>query len=1038
MARLYVHADETTLDSALFANPGAEYRGTPFWSWNNRLDAAQLCREIEHMKTMGLGGFHMHPRTGLATEYMGPDYLDCIKVCVEKARSEKMLAWLYDEDRWPSGFAGGLVTRDPAFRAKYLRLTPRPYSADDQPVGIMARATDVPRTGEGRLLARYRIILDDAGCLGRAERLTDGAADEPGLWYAYLEASPCSSWHNNQTYVDVMDPAAIARFIEVTHEVYRHAIGQDFGGVVPAIFTDEPQMTWSHLPPRPEARQDCILPWTTDLADTYRKQWKEDLWDLVPELIWELPSGRRSRARWRFRDHVSERFAQAFNDQIGAWCDKHGLAFTGHLMCEGRLNGQVQFVGDCMRHYRAFQLPGIDLLNDSLELTTAKQAVSVARQDGREGVLSELYGVTNWVFPFQGHKRQGDWQAALGITIRCHHLYMASMEGNAKRDYPASIGHQSPWFTEYRLVEDHFARLNTALVRGKPVVRIAVVHPVESRWLTLGVVSQTAVEAASQEQTFQNVTRWLLDACLDFDFVAESLLPEQCRSAPKKGVLKVGKMAYDAVVVPAMITIRSTTLAKLEAFAEAGGRLVFAGRIPDHVDGVPSRAPARLAKRCVNVDLDRGRLVSALADLAEVEVVHPNGAIVDDVLHQIRQDGKRRWVFLCCHRPKPKAPVPWDVRNDLVTVRVKGRWAVTLYDTLQGITAPIIHRHQGGWTELSWECSAGGHLLLALDPTRTTVSADLPGPTIWKEFSRLGDPVPVTMHEPNVLLLDQAEFRLDDGAWQPLEEIQRAENILRQQCGWKAKHSGVAQPWCEPPSGQRRRMSWRFTIDSMVEVTGSTLALEHLDQATLRLDGQPVKIRDAGWWTDESIRLTTLPRIAAGRHLMEVDLPFTPEGSLECLYLLGDFGVEVQGRHCRLTAPVKTLAWGDWTRQGLPFYAGNLTYHARLRSDGQPISLRAPWFANPLLTVELDGKRVGAIAFDPFRLDLGAVAAGEHRLDLTCYGNRANAFGAVHNSDPQWCWWGPDSWQTSGDAWSYEYRLWPQGVTSAPQMERHG
>jgi len=49
-------------------HPPSSYRGTPFWAWNNRLDKAQLLRQIEVFKQMGLGGFHIHARTGLATE----------------------------------------------------------------------------------------------------------------------------------------------------------------------------------------------------------------------------------------------------------------------------------------------------------------------------------------------------------------------------------------------------------------------------------------------------------------------------------------------------------------------------------------------------------------------------------------------------------------------------------------------------------------------------------------------------------------------------------------------------------------------------------------------------------------------------------------------------------------------------------------------------------------------------------------------------------------------------------------------------------
>ncbi len=67
-------------------------------------------------------------------------------------------------------------------------------------------------------------------------------------------------------------------------------------------------------------------------------------------------------------------------------------------------------------------------------------------QYGREAMMSELYGVTDWDFDFRGHKFHGDWQAALGVTLRVPHLSWVSMAGEAKRDYPASINYQVPWY----------------------------------------------------------------------------------------------------------------------------------------------------------------------------------------------------------------------------------------------------------------------------------------------------------------------------------------------------------------------------------------------------------------------------------------------------------------------------------------------------------------------------------------------------------------------------------------------------------------
>ena len=74
------------MTEALFQNPGSEYRAAPFWAWNSKLNKEDLLWQIEQMKKMGFGGVHIHVRTGLETEYLGEEFFDMIKACVEKAR----------------------------------------------------------------------------------------------------------------------------------------------------------------------------------------------------------------------------------------------------------------------------------------------------------------------------------------------------------------------------------------------------------------------------------------------------------------------------------------------------------------------------------------------------------------------------------------------------------------------------------------------------------------------------------------------------------------------------------------------------------------------------------------------------------------------------------------------------------------------------------------------------------------------------------------------------------------------------------------
>ena len=119
---LYEKNKTDRLSAELFKDPTSEYQGTPFWSWNGEMEEAECVRQAHIFREMGFGGYHMHPRSGLSTPYLNDKFMSCVKACVEDAKASGMLAWLYDEDRYPSGFAGGAVTKDgKAYKARSPR-----------------------------------------------------------------------------------------------------------------------------------------------------------------------------------------------------------------------------------------------------------------------------------------------------------------------------------------------------------------------------------------------------------------------------------------------------------------------------------------------------------------------------------------------------------------------------------------------------------------------------------------------------------------------------------------------------------------------------------------------------------------------------------------------------------------------------------------------------------------------------------------------------------------------------------------------------
>ena len=773
--------------------------------------------------------------------------------------------------------------------------------------------------------------------------------------------------------------------------------------------------------------RDITLPWTDDLPDTFAKEYGEDLIAGIPELIWDLPGGRVSVIRYYYHDHVAERFARSFADNCGSWCAQNGIALTGHLMEEATLQSQTNALGDAMRSYRSFQLPDIDMLCNRFEYTTAKQAQSAVWQYGREGMLSELYGVTGWDFDYRGHKLQGDWQAALGVTVRVHHLAWVSMKGEAKRDYPASINYQSPWWKKYAYIEDHFARVSTALTRGKPCVKVAMVHPVESYWLYTGPAEQNTVVCCQLDENFKNITEWLLFGSIDFDFISESLLPQQCEkgSAP----LSVGNMQYDAVVIPAMHTIRSTTLDRLEAFAMAGGRLIFMGEPPRYVNAKPSDRAKLLYENSIGIPFDRMSILQALENERSVEIRRNNGEFTDSLLYQLRQDDDDLWLFVA----HGNAPYNKDIStSETIKITVRGAYKPIFYNTMNGEIREVPYCRVGRNTVITATVYDYDSLLYRLIPSEEPGTEAAPAVTVKERSVQIDSAVPFVLSEPNALLLDTAEYALDDEDYRPEEELLRADNDCRIRLGWPIRRAAVPQPWTVKEETVTHKIRLRFTVESEIDFKDALLALEDAEVAQISFNGESVSNAVVGWYTDKSIQTVKLPPIKQGANILEIVLPFGKRTNVEWCYILGNFGVRVTGRRKVITTLPEKLHFDDITYQGLPFYGGEVHYRVKAYSGGGRLTLRVPHYRGGVISVALDGKEVGVIALPPYRLKLGTVSPGEHEIDIVLYVPRTNAFGPVHNADEKYTWWGPNSWRTDGDAWTYEYRLKPQGIISTP------
>ena len=1034
-----------------FKNPSSLFRGKPFWAWNGKLNEPELRRQIRIMHRMGLGGFFMHSRVGLATEYLSDEFLQLVEACCDEAKKLDMQAWLYDEDRWPSGAAGGLVTKDPRYRQRRLQmdvLTPQQFQWNDDLLRVFTARLEDHNAYDVAPLEKNRVPLG----------LPD---DHNVITFRVITVKP-SPWFNDRTYLDTLSHEAVQRFIEVTHEQYKQKIGACFGNVVPGIFTDEPNHGSTcdqELVTNPENEviglASSWIPWTESLPQTFKQRYGYDLLDHLPAVFFDIEALPVQQPRHHYHDCKTFLFVDAFARQIGSWCQANNLMFTGHVLMESPLSIQTSLVGAAMRFYEHMQAPGIDILTENHAVTkphkeydTAKQCSSVQHQTGRKWMLSELYGCTGWDFPFEGHKAVGDWQTALGVNLRCQHLSWYTMQSQAKRDYPASIFYQSPWWDQYRTVEDYFARLGAVMSRGAAVRNLLVVHPIESSWQvckfnwSAGQDPNAIHPPLEFDDTLANLRDWLLEAHIDFDYGDEEMLARLASVRPTNAgpQLVVGQAIYNTMLFPALLTVRSSTLELARKFREAGGKVIFAGPPPDFVDALPAKAAQTLARQCTRARFRRTEVVRAAETAREISLCNTAGKEIPDILYLLHAEGENHYLFLCNTNRQKAHPD--------VTLRIKSP-----------TDAPAPQEWDPATSEIyAADCQRDGQQLLIKtnfppSGSRLFVFPEKPadkqlshrpsfGPA--RAQNKLTGRWQFSLSEPNVLVLDNARFRIAADGWQQSAEVLRIDHAIRDCLGITQRGGSMVQPWAQQRDTQQKttpvEMGFEFKVAHLPQGPVE-LAIERPSRFQISINGHKVSSApDNGWWTDKSLR--RLPVDAAllhkGRNELHLSLEYNADDGIEAVFLLGDFGVELDENRPIIVAMPRTLRATDWIGQGLPFYSGTVTYCRTVTcaaESGERVMLELPKWAGACVRVSVDGQPIKTLGWPPYRVDLtDAITTESFELGIEVYSHRHNSFGPLHlacgGRRPGWV--GPAEFITTDDLWQDNYDLTPCGLLTPP------
>ncbi len=518
----------------MLQNPPKKYRPVPFWSWNEKLDVEETKKQIRQMDEAGLGGFFMHARGGLQTEYLSDEWFDNVSASVEEGENLGMLAWGYDENGWPSGFGGGAVNGlGLKYQQKYLRCV----------------ETKAPTQDEFTL---SNVVVGDK------------------MYHCYFDVNPF--------YVDTLNGEVIGEFLKSTHEKYREKLKDNFKKMK-GFFTDEPQASRNGFP------------WSFNLEKEYEKKYGEQIREHLPKLFQRIDG--YEEFRFRYWKLVRDLFTDSFMGTISKWCKENGSELTGHMVLEEDYYEHILANGCCMPSYEFMDIPGMDHLCRGMpSIQTEMQLSSVANQLGKKQILSETFAACGWNVSFEDLRRLYEHQMVHGINLLCQHLEGYSLRGIRKRDYPASLFRHQPWWNDYKIFNDMVSRIGMLIAEGEIEFHILVLHTIESGWL----VTDDRAETDGYAKKLQDVMNTLEDAQLQYH-LGESRMIERYGSV-ENGKFTIGTQSYSAVVVPPAKCLDEHTFHLLCEFRKQGGTVIFTEEIPEYLNGIRSDKVMKFAKEC--------------------------------------------------------------------------------------------------------------------------------------------------------------------------------------------------------------------------------------------------------------------------------------------------------------------------------------------------------------------------------------------------------------------------------------------------------
>ena len=1002
--------------SAQFDEPPAEYASGPLFVWNEKISKEDIDSFLVSFKKQGIMQPFIHPRPGLVTEYLSDEWFELYRYTVEKGKELGMKIWIYDENSYPSGFAGGHVP-------------------DQMPEAF--------NQGQGLMMTKVETLPDTAGkyfiCLkeenGKYSDITASLSGEKGKKGNYLLFSKTyygkSDWFGGFSYVDLLLPGVTQKFIDITMTGYERNIGEEFGRTVPGTFTDEPEIS-----------SPGGIRWTPDLFDVFLKQWNYDLKTNLPSLYEE--TGEWKKVRHNYTQTLLQLFIDRWAKPWNSYCEEKGLIFTGHYWEHEWPN--MHMGGDNMAMYPWHQMPAIDMLfnqfNDSSSraqfgnVRSVKELSSAANQAGRQRKLSETYGGSGWDLTFRDMKRNGDWEYALGVNFLNQHLTYFTMAGARKYDYPPTFDYHEPWWNDYHYINNHYSRLSLALSSGLQVNDVLVIEPTTTTWLYDSYVKQNP-KCLEIGQEFQTFVTSLEKEQVEYDLGSENIIKDL--GSISKGKLKVGKTAYSRVVLPPGIeNLDKSTFELLKDFVSSGGKLIIFSK-PSLINGSPSDELTGFfndsSGKIISVSaLDHSIISTQFANDGLEFRVEEGGTLYHH--RRILTDGQL--VFLV------NSDLESYVNGSLTATGTEAAEMNTLTGEIYGYPC----KEENGRIELTYSIPPAGSLLLFIPLKGNRFVA--PVKNVPENVVASAFPIIVKRDNENALMIDFCDIDLGNGLIKDLHTFNAADTVF--------KHYGFrnGNPWNTSVqyrtniidrdtfgTGTGFTAAYHFTVRDNFDLSGLKAVIERPSNWIVTVNGTEVNAEPGRWWLDREMKVFNIGNfIKQGANtIMLKASPMKVHAEVEPVYLVGDFSLIPDKKGWRIKKPTGVYTLDSWKEQEMPFYSWGVTYsrdYSIEKADGDWAVSLNKW-SGTVAEVYVNGQKADPIAFPPYTTDVtGLIKPGINKVEIKVIGSLRNLQGP-HHSIPNpgfvtpWTWRNIEKYPSGKDYNFLDYGMFEEFVLLSSQ-----